>query len=104
MENKPTTQQRDKAPEQEAFNNNAHPLRYLSADEFAALGGDNTVFVRTISAKQLAEFLPEAKSMPDDVQFQLIMGADGAPILITDSQTALADWFENNDFSQVQRH
>lgn len=83
---------------------NFHPLRSLSAEEFAALGGENTVFVRSITARELAEFLPEAEAMPGDVQFQLIMAANGAPILVTDSATALSDWFDQNEFNQVQRH
>ncbi len=82
----------------------AHPLRQLSAEEFAALGGDRIVFVRSISARELTDFVPEAKTMPADLQFQLVMGADGVPILITDSSSTLSDWLETNDVECVQRH
>ncbi len=105
MQEKPTNaDQSGSSPDQDTITGQAHPLRNLSEDEFAALGGENMVFVRSISARELALFLPEAKSMPGDVQFQMIMAANGAPVLVSDSQTALLDWFEQNDFDQVQRH
>ncbi len=86
------------------INSKENSLRNLSADEFAALGGEDTVFVRSITARELARFLPEAKTMPGDLKFQMVMAANGSPILVTDSQVALSDWFEQNDFDQVQRH
>jgi len=105
MQEKPTdTDQRVNSPDPKPITGQTHPLRNLSEDEFAALGGKNMVFVRSISARELALFLPEAKSMPGDVQFQMIMAANGSPILVSDNQSALLDWFEQNDFDQVQRH
>ena len=82
----------------------SHPLAHLSADEFAALGGGKTVFIRSISAGDLAAFIPEAKTMPPAVQFQLIMGANGEAVLITDSQMALNEWLQNNEVNQVLVH
>ncbi len=82
----------------------AHPLKKLSDVEFAALGGDKMVFVRSISARQLARFLPEAASMPADVLFQMIMAADGAPVLIADNPGAVSDWLDENPVSLVQLH
>lgn len=84
--------------------NEGHPLRALSEIEFAALGGNKTVFVRTISAKDLADFVPEASAMPEDVQFQLIMAADGAPLLVADNFRAVSDWLSENEVVQVYRH
>ncbi len=105
MQEKPTnTNQRTKSTNRNTITDKTHPLRNLSQDEFAALGGENTVFVRSISARELAAFLPEAKSMPGDVQFQMIMAANGSPILISDSQSALLEWFAQNDFDRVQLH
>lgn len=96
--------QQEQASAMDADTHIFHPLRNLSAEEFAVLGGDKTVFIRSISVKELASFLPEASNMPDDVQFQMIMGANGVPILITDSTAAISDWFEHNEVRQVFRH
>jgi len=81
-----------------------HPLKKLSEVEFAALGGDKMVFVRSISAKQLSRFLPEAANMPEEILFQMIMAADGAPMLIADNSGAVSDWLAENPVSLVQRH
>ncbi len=81
-----------------------HPLKTLSAPEFAALGGDRMVFVRSIRAELLAGFVPEAKAMPDDMVFQLIMGADGNPLLVADNEQAIADWLSEADVVRVLRH
>lgn len=81
-----------------------HPLKALSALEFAALGADRMVFVRTISADLLASFVPEASSMPEDMIFQLIMGADGSPLLVADNSQAVSDWLSEAEVVQVLRH
>ncbi len=81
-----------------------HPLKALSAPEFAALGGDRMVFVRSIRAEILAGFVPEAKDMPEDMIFQLIMGADGNPLLVADNEQAVSDWLGEADVIQVPRH
>ena len=82
----------------------AHPLKSLSEPEFAALGGDKTVFVRTISAGELARFLPQAQVMPEDARFELIMAADGVPLLVSDDKEAVAAWLAENEVIQVLRH
>jgi len=79
-------------------------LRAISEEDFANLGMGRVVYVRSISARALKEFLPEADSMPGDVQFQMIVGADGAPIVITDSQEAIDDWFAQNNVESLPRH
>ena len=81
-----------------------HPLKALSAPEFAALGGDRTVFVRSIRAGLLARFVPEAKNMPEDMVFQLVMGADGSPLLVADNEQAVKDWLSEADVVRVPRH
>jgi hypothetical protein len=98
MENKPDNIHNSKSLTQ------VHPLKAMSAPDFAALGGNQTVFVRSISAGQLSAFIPEANTMPEDAIFQLIMAADGAPMLVADNPDAVADWLAENDVIQVMRH
>ncbi|VAW14913.1 hypothetical protein MNBD_ALPHA11-2426, partial [hydrothermal vent metagenome] len=53
MQEKPTNaDQRDSSPDQDTITGQTHPLRNLSEDEFAALGSENLVFVRSISARE----------------------------------------------------
>jgi len=99
MENKPDISRPDCTS-----GNSYHPLRALSGSEFAALGGAGTVFVRKISAKQLASFVPEANAMPEDIILQMIMAADGVPLLIADNKEVVADWLNDNEVIEVLRH
>ncbi len=81
-----------------------HPLRSISEEDFVDLGVGHVVFVRSISAGNLKTFVPEAQSMPADVQFQMIVAANGAPVLIADNREAIEDWFEQNSVRSVLRH
>lgn len=80
------------------------PLKAMSEQEFAALGADTVVFLRSISGEHLASFIPEAKTTPEDAQFQMIMSADGALVLVTDNDEAIDSWLEDRDVTLVQRH
>lgn len=85
----------------EAF---VHPLKELSAREFAALGGSDVVFVRSISAGELARFVPEAAMAPEEFQFQMIMSAEGAPLMVSDNVQAVHDWLGEHPVSIALRH
>jgi|GEM_PF-138251 len=80
------------------------PLKSMSEEEFAALGAGQVVFLRPATAEELVPFVPQARTMPPDTEFNLIMSADGAPILVTDNDEAVADWLEDNEVTLVQRH
>jgi len=80
------------------------PVKTMSAQEFAALGADSAVFAREITGDQLSQFIPEAEGAPEDGIFQMIMSADGSPVLVTDNDAAVYEWLEHNDIVLVQRH
>ncbi|HHS82936.1 MAG TPA: DUF1150 family protein [Devosia sp.] len=81
-----------------------HPLRHLNAAEFAALGAGEVVFVRSITARDLSRFLPEAATMPAELHFLMVMGADGTLELVTDQQDAVDQWFAENERIVGVRH
>jgi hypothetical protein len=80
------------------------PLKTMSEEEFAALGAGTVVFLRPVTAAQLVPFIPQAQTMPPEMEFNLIMSADGAPILVTDNSEAVSDWLDENEVTLVQRH
>ena len=84
--------------------NTDHPLRSINEKDFIELGVGHVVFVRSISVRELRTFVPEAQAMPDDLQFQMIVGANGTPVLIADNIEAIDDWFEQNSVRTVLRH
>lgn len=80
------------------------PMKSLTAEEFAALGGEHIVFVRSISGEALADFVPQATFVPEDGDYVLIMSADGSPLLVTDNQQVVDEWLDNHSVEVVTRH
>ena len=69
------------------------------------LGGNAVVYVRPIKGSALSEMMsePEAEFV-DDGDFHLVVSADGSPLLVADSQEAVADWLADKDFGIVTVH
>lgn len=80
------------------------PAKSMTIDEFAALGVEDVVFVRAITGLELAAFVPEANISDPYVELQLIMSADGSPVLVTDNRAVIHEWLEDKDVSLVQWH
>ncbi len=71
-----------------------HPLKVMSAEQFAALGLESVVFSRTVDTGTLARLVPEARIEDETGEFILVMSADGRPVLVTDSAESLEGWLE----------
>lgn len=78
-------------------------LRNLTADQFMALGGNAVVYVRPIKGSALSEMVPNAE-FEDDETFQIVIGADGAPLMVADSEEAVAEWLSSRPFGVVTLH
>lgn len=95
MQEKPSEQ-----PESDAANNS---LKLLSAAEFAALGGDAVAFVRAISGQELDAIVAEADFEADQT-YQLVMSADGTPLLVTDTTDSVVEWLDDKNLGLVAVH
>jgi hypothetical protein len=80
-----------------------HPLKSLTAAQFAALGGSAVVFVRPIKGEALTEMLDEP-GFAEDENYQLVMSADGTPLFVTDTAEAVADWLAEKNYGIVPLH
>ncbi|HEX4298689.1 MAG TPA: DUF1150 family protein [Devosia sp.] len=87
-------------PEEAIFDN---PLRHLTPAQFMALGGNAVVYVRPINGKKLSEMMDEP-DLSDDDEFQMVVGADGSPLLVADSDEAVEDWLADKNFGIVALH
>ncbi len=68
----------------------------LSADEFANLGHGAIAYVKPIRSDQVPDLFPQAPAIAPGLDLFLLLGADGVPILLTDSQdAAVASAWEN---------
>jgi len=76
-----------------------NPLRHLTAAQFMALGGNAVVYVRPVKGKALAGMMVE-----DDDDFQMVVSADGSPLLVADSSDAVEEWLSDKNFGIVALH
>ncbi|WDR07135.1 DUF1150 family protein [Devosia rhodophyticola] len=80
-----------------------HPLKMLTAAEFAALGGDAVAFVRAISGHELDMIVQDVDFIADEL-YQLVMSADGTPLLVTDTEDSVAEWLDDKNLGLVSVH
>ena len=67
----------------------------FSAEEFRGLGGGSVAYVRAFQSEELTRLFPQAPKIEPGLRVFALLGADGAPIMLTDSRdVAIADAFE----------
>jgi hypothetical protein len=60
----------------------------LTEEQFAHLGGGSLAYVRPISSEDVARLFPQAPALQPGLQLFALLGADGTPIMLTDSRDA----------------
>lgn len=80
------------------------PQKYLSNEEFAALGDDEIVYRRNFAGADLKRLFPAAAGAPDAQQFIVLFGAGGAPRFISDDEVQANEWMAEAGLSLVTRH
>lgn len=90
-------------PEQTSFDN---PLKRLTPAEFMALGGNAVVYVKSIKGKKLSEMMSDIEDGGDDsdVEYQIVVSADGQPLLVADNEEAVNDWLSDKNYGVVTLH
>jgi hypothetical protein len=68
----------------------------LTPQEFAHLGDGALAYVKTIRSEDVARLFPQAPPLRPGVKLFALLGADGSPIMLTDSMdAAIANAWEN---------
>jgi len=80
-----------------------NPLRNLTPDQFMALGGNAVVYVKHVKGDELGNILPESE-FTDEGDYHLVVSADGQPLMIGDSEEAVAEWLQGQPFGIVTLH
>jgi hypothetical protein len=60
----------------------------LTPQEFAHLGDGALAYVKTISSEDVARLFPQAPALRPGLKLFALLGADGSPIMLTDSKDA----------------
>lgn len=80
-----------------------HPLKLLTQAQFAALGGDAVAYIRQIRGAQLGTMILDA-DFEAEGGYQLVMSADGKPLLVTDTQDGVLDWLGEKNLGLATLH
>jgi len=80
-----------------------HPLRNLTPAQFMALGGDAVVYLRHIDGDRLTQMLPDLEAEVGE-EYHIAVGADGSPLMVSDTEEALAEWLQSRNLGVVTLH
>ena len=78
------------------MNNQANDRPALTPQEFAHLGGGAIAYVKTIKSEDAQRLFPQAPAIRPGLRLFALLGADGSPIMLTDSKdAAIANTWEH---------
>jgi hypothetical protein len=60
----------------------------LTPQEFAHLGDGAVAYVKAINSEDVSRLFPQAPALRPGVKLFALLGADGSPIMLTDSKDA----------------
>ena len=80
-----------------------HPLRNLTPAEFMALGGNAVVYLRHVNGDRLGQLLPDLETEVGE-EYHIAVGADGSPLMVADTEEALAEWLQSRNLGVVTLH
>ena len=72
--------------------------------DLAALGRGQVAYVKPVSAEDVRRLIPQAEEVPADIDLFALLGADGTPIMITDSRDELVQNAAENQLVTVSLH
>lgn len=80
-----------------------HPLKALTSAQFAALGGDAVAYLRPVLGAVLSTMIQDAE-FEAGMEYQLLMSADGTPLLVTDTEDAVLEWLGDKSLGLATLH
>ena len=81
----------------------ANPLKHLTRAQFAALGGDAVAYVKPVSGLVLSAMIHDAE-FDGAAQYQLVMSADGTPLMVADTAEAVTEWLGDQNIGLATLH
>jgi hypothetical protein len=81
---------------------NASPR--LSDEQFAHLGGGMLAYVRPIRSEDVSRLFPQVPPVEPGLQLFVLLGADGTPIMLTDSRDAALANAHEHELTTVGLH
>jgi hypothetical protein len=85
-----------------ATNSESRPL--LTNEQLAGLGGGRVAYVRPIRSEELSRLFPQVPAIQPGLQLFALLGADGTPIIVTDSRDAAVANAIEHELEMVSLH
>ena len=76
----------------------------LTPQEFAHLGDGALAYVKPITSEDVARIFPEAPALRPEMRLFALLGADGSPIMLTDSRDAAVANAWEHELETVSLH
>jgi hypothetical protein len=84
--------------------NNVESRHLLTNEQLAGLGGGRVAYVKPIRSEDLSRLFPEAPAVQPGLQLFALLGADGTPIIVTDSRDAAVANAMQQELEMVSLH
>lgn len=76
----------------------------LTPEQFANLGDGTIAYIKTMRSEDVNRLYPEAPQIEPGLTIFALIGADGAPITLADSQEGAIGNARENDLTTVSLH
>ena len=76
----------------------------LTPEQFASLGDGAVAYIRRMRSEDVSRFYPQAPQIAPGLTIFALVGADGAPILLSDTVEGAVGNARENDLHMVSLH
>ncbi|MEM8814048.1 MAG: DUF1150 domain-containing protein [Pseudomonadota bacterium] len=76
----------------------------LPEKAFAMLGGEKIAYLKAIESEEVPDLFPTAPALAPGIKLWALLGADGTPIMLTDSRDAAIAGARENELETVSVH
>ncbi len=76
----------------------------MSPETFAGLGEGRIAYVRSLNAEEARDLFPTMPTVAPGLELWALLGADGTPIMLSDSRAAVVLNAHENDLEAVSLH
>jgi len=76
----------------------------LTPEAFAILGGGELAYVKSVRSEDVKTMFPQAPELAPDIKLFALHGADGTPIMLTDSRESAIASAREHELNAVSLH
>jgi hypothetical protein len=84
--------------------NSSSPVSVLTDEQLAALGEGLVAYVKAIRSEDLNDLFPGAPAVQPGLELFALLGADGKPLIVTDSRDAALANAMQHELHMVSLH